>query len=59
MGIPTDYREFESEIIIIIIIDTDGIDFVRDVLAFMCVVAAIVAVAFDGKVCLNVTILQQ
>ena len=29
---------------------TDGIDFVRDVLAFMCVVAAIIAVAFDGKV---------
>lgn len=28
----------------------DGIDFLRDVVAFMCVVAGIIAVAFDGKV---------
>lgn len=29
---------------------SDGVDFMRDVIAFMCVVAAVIAVAFDGKV---------
>ena len=29
---------------------SDGFDFMRDVIAFMCVVVAIIAVAFDGKV---------
>ena len=29
---------------------TDGIDFMRDIIALMCVVSGIIAVAFDGKV---------
>lgn len=29
---------------------SDGVDFIRDVIALMCVIAAVIAVAFDGKV---------
>ena len=36
--------------ILILLFCTDGIDFMRDVIALMCVVGGIIAVAFDGKV---------
>ena len=37
-----------------LILCTDKVDFIRDVIAFMVVIGTVIAVALDGVVCLTV-----